>query len=58
MAPLHISCHLPFESDFVKVFNLPHTYGHCPEKDHLWHDNYQTLHMIHAFIPIIWNHNV
>jgi hypothetical protein len=24
---------------------------------HGWYDNYQTLHMVHKPIPIIWNHN-
>jgi hypothetical protein len=29
-----------------------------PKNTRLWYDNYQTLHMTHKFIPIIWNHNV
>jgi hypothetical protein len=33
--------------------NLPHTYGHCLEKTHLWYDNYQTFHTAHKFISII-----
>jgi hypothetical protein len=33
--------------------NLQHTYGHHLQKHPFVDDNYQTLHMIHKFIPII-----
>jgi hypothetical protein len=39
-------------------FNLSHTYSYCLEKNHLWCDNYQTFHIAHKHIQIIWNQNI
>jgi len=38
--------------------NLLHSYGLNPQKHPFSYNNYQTLHMAHKLIPIIWNHNV